>query len=111
MIAETGAGQHGVATATAAALLGLKCEVYMGTEDIRRQALNVFRMKLLGAEVVPVNLGSKTLKDAISEALRDWTTNVRTTHYIMGTVFGPHPYPVMVRDFQAVIGKEASARY
>jgi tryptophan synthase beta chain len=107
VIAETGAGQHGVATATAAALLGLKCEVYMGTEDIRRQALNVFRMKLLGAEVVPVDLGSRTLKDAISEALRDWTTNVRTTHYIMGTVFGPHPYPVMVRDFQAVIGKEA----
>ena len=107
VIAETGAGQHGVATATAAALLGLKCEVYMGTEDIRRQALNVFRMKLLGAQVVPVDLGSKTLKDAISEALRDWTTNVRTTHYIMGTVFGPHPYPVMVRDFQAVIGKEA----
>jgi tryptophan synthase beta chain len=107
VIAETGAGQHGVATATAAALLGLKCEVYMGTEDVRRQALNVFRMKLLGAEVVPVDLGSKTLKDAISEALRDWTTNVRTTHYIMGTVFGPHPYPVMVRDFQAVIGKEA----
>jgi tryptophan synthase beta chain len=107
VIAETGAGQHGVATATAAALLGLKCEVYMGTEDVRRQALNVFRMKLLGAQVVPVDLGSKTLKDAISEALRDWTTNVRTTHYIMGTVFGPHPYPVMVRDFQAVIGKEA----
>ncbi|MGC2423525.1 MAG: tryptophan synthase subunit beta [Nitrospirota bacterium] len=110
VIAETGAGQHGVATATAAALLGLKCEVYMGTEDIRRQALNVFRMKLLGAEVVPVDLGSKTLKDAISEALRDWTTNVRTTHYIMGTVFGPHPYPVMVRDFQSVIGKEARAQ-
>ncbi len=109
VIAETGAGQHGVATATAAALLGLKCEVYMGTEDVRRQALNVFRMKLLGAEVVPVDLGSKTLKDAISEALRDWTTNVRTTHYIMGTVFGPHPYPVMVRDFQSVIGKEARA--
>jgi tryptophan synthase beta chain len=107
VIAETGAGQHGVATATAAALLGLKCEVYMGTEDVRRQALNVFRMKLLGAEVVPVDLGSKTLKDAISEALRDWTTNVNTTHYIMGTVFGPHPYPVMVRDFQSVIGKEA----
>ena len=110
VIAETGAGQHGVATATAAALLGLKCEVYMGTEDVRRQALNVFRMKLLGAQVVPVDLGSKTLKDAISEALRDWTTNVRTTHYIMGTVFGPHPYPVMVRDFQAVIGKEARAQ-
>ncbi len=107
IIAETGAGQHGVATATAAALLGLECEVYMGTEDIRRQALNVFRMKLLGAKVVPVDIGSRTLKDAISEALRDWTTNVRTTHYIMGTVFGPHPYPAMVRDFQSVIGKEA----
>ncbi len=107
IIAETGAGQHGVATATAAALLGLECEVYMGTEDIRRQALNVFRMKLLGARVVPVGIGSRTLKDAISEALRDWTTNVRTTHYIMGTVFGPHPYPAMVRDFQSVIGKEA----
>ncbi len=107
IIAETGAGQHGVATATAAALLGLECEIYMGTEDIRRQALNVFRMKLLGAKVVPVDIGSRTLKDAISEALRDWTTNVRTTHYIMGTVFGPHPYPAMVRDFQSVIGKEA----
>ncbi len=107
VIAETGAGQHGVATATAAALLGLECQVYMGTEDVRRQALNVFRMKLLGAEVIPVDIGSRTLKDAISEALRDWTTNVRTTHYIMGTVFGPHPYPVMVRDFQSVIGKEA----
>ncbi|MHB8173043.1 MAG: tryptophan synthase subunit beta [Nitrospirota bacterium] len=107
VIAETGAGQHGVATATAAALLGLECEVYMGTEDVRRQALNVFRMKLLGTKVIPVDIGSRTLKDAISEALRDWTTNVRTTHYIMGTVFGPHPYPVMVRDFQSVIGKEA----
>ena len=110
IIAETGAGQHGVATATAAALLGLECEVYMGTEDVRRQALNVFRMKLLGAKVVPVDIGSRTLKDAISEALRDWTTNVRTTHYIMGTVFGPHPYPAMVRDFQSVIGKEARAQ-
>jgi tryptophan synthase beta chain len=107
VIAETGAGQHGVATATAAALFGLECEVYMGTEDIRRQKLNVFRMKLLGSKVVPVDIGSRTLKDAISEALRDWTTNVRTTHYVMGTVFGPHPYPMMVRDFQSVIGKEA----
>ncbi len=107
LIAETGAGQHGVATATAAALLGLECDVYMGTEDIRRQALNVFKMKLLGAKVVPVDIGSRTLKDAISEALRDWTTNVRSTHYIMGTVFGPHPYPMMVRDFQSVIGREA----
>jgi tryptophan synthase beta chain len=107
VIAETGAGQHGVATATAAALLGLECEIYMGTEDIRRQTLNVFRMKLLGANVVPVDIGSKTLKDAISEALRDWTTNVRSTHYVMGTVFGPHPYPMMVRDFQSVIGEEA----
>ena len=110
VIAETGAGQHGVATATAAALLGLECDVYMGTEDMRRQALNVFRMKLLGARVVPVDAGSRTLKDAISEALRDWTTNVRTTHYILGTVFGPHPYPMMVRDFQSVIGKEARAQ-
>jgi len=107
VIAETGAGQHGVATATAAALLGLECEIYMGTEDIRRQTLNVFRMKLLGAKVVPVDIGSKTLKDAISEALRDWTTNVRTTHYVMGTVFGPHPFPMMVRDFQSIIGMEA----
>jgi len=107
LIAETGAGQHGVATATAAALFGLECMVYMGTEDIRRQKLNVFRMKLLGATVNPVDIGSRTLKDAISEALRDWTTNVRTTHYVMGTVFGPHPYPMMVRDFQSVIGKEA----
>ena len=110
VIAETGAGQHGVATATAAALLGLECEVYMGTEDIRRQALNVYRMKLLGTKVVPVDIGSRTLKDAISEALRDWTTNVRTTHYVMGTVFGPHPYPMMVRDFQSVIGTEARAQ-
>jgi tryptophan synthase beta chain len=107
VIAETGAGQHGVATATGAALAGLECEIYMGTEDIRRQALNVFRMKLLGAKVTEVSVGSKTLKDAINEALRDWTTNVSSTHYVMGTVFGPHPYPVMVRDFQSVIGKEA----
>ncbi len=110
VIAETGAGQHGVATATAAALFGMECEVYMGTDDIKRQSLNVYRMKLLGAKVVPVDIGSRTLKDAISEAFRDWTTNVRTTHYIMGTVFGPHPYPMMVRDFQSVIGVEARAQ-
>ncbi|MBM2838758.1 MAG: trpB [Deltaproteobacteria bacterium] len=107
IIAETGAGQHGVATATGAAMFGLECEIYMGDEDIKRQSLNVFRMKLLGAKVNRVDIGTRTLKDAISEALRDWTTNVRNTHYIMGTVFGPHPYPVMVRDFQSVIGKEA----
>ncbi len=107
IIAETGAGQHGVATATGAAMFGLECEIYMGAEDVARQSLNVFRMKLLGAKVNKVDIGTRTLKDAISEALRDWTTNVRTTHYIMGTVFGPHPYPVMVRDFQSVIGKEA----
>jgi len=107
IIAETGAGQHGVATATGAALVGLECEIYMGSEDIRRQALNVFRMRLLGAKVTEVSLGSRTLKDAINEALRDWTTNVRDTHYILGTVFGPHPYPLMVREFQSVIGKEA----
>jgi tryptophan synthase beta chain len=107
VIAETGAGQHGVATATGAALKGLECEIYMGTEDIKRQALNVFRMRLLGAKVTEVSTGSRTLKDAINEALRDWTTNVRTTHYVLGTVFGPHPFPVMVRDFQSVIGREA----
>lgn len=107
LIAETGAGQHGVATATGAAHVGLECEIYMGSEDIRRQALNVFRMRLLGAKVTEVTIGSKTLKDAINEALRDWTTNVSNTHYVMGTVFGPHPYPVMVRDFQSVIGVEA----
>lgn len=107
IIAETGAGQHGVATATGAALVGMECEIYMGTEDMKRQALNVFRMKLLGARVTEVAVGSKTLKDAINEALRDWTTNVRTTHYVLGTVFGPHPFPVMVRDFQSIIGKEA----
>ncbi|RJQ55285.1 MAG: tryptophan synthase subunit beta [Nitrospiraceae bacterium] len=107
IIAETGAGQHGVATATGAALAGLECEIYMGTEDMRRQSLNVFRMRLLGAKVTEVSIGSKTLKDAINEALRDWTTNVRTTHYVLGTVFGPHPFPAMVRDFQSVIGKEA----
>jgi tryptophan synthase beta chain len=107
VIAETGAGQHGVATATGAALVGLECEIYMGTEDMKRQALNVFRMKLLGAKVTEVPTGSRTLKDAINEALRDWTTNVRSTHYVLGTVFGPHPFPVMVRTFQAVIGQEA----
>lgn len=107
IIAETGAGQHGVATATVAALFGLKCEVYMGEEDIRRQGLNVLRMKLLGARVVSVSSGSKTLKDATSEAIRDWVTNVRNTHYIIGSVIGPHPYPMMVRDFQSVLGKEA----
>lgn len=107
IIAETGAGQHGVATATGAALVGLDCEIYMGSEDMRRQALNVFRMRLLGAKVTEVITGSRTLKDAINESLRDWTTNVRNTHYILGTVFGPHPYPVMVRDFQSIIGHEA----
>jgi len=107
LIAETGAGQHGVATATGAALVGLECEIYMGSDDIARQSLNVFRMKLLGAKVHEVTIGSRTLKDAINEGLRDWTTNVRTTHYVMGTVFGPHPFPVMVRDFQSVIGREA----
>ena len=107
IIAETGAGQHGVATATAAAMFGMKCEVYMGTEDIKRQRLNVFRMKLLGAKVTPVTSGSRTLKDACNETIRDWVTNVRTTHYIIGSVVGPHPYPMIVRDFQCVIGNEA----
>jgi tryptophan synthase beta chain len=107
VIAETGAGQHGVATATAAALLGLECVVYMGAEDTRRQALNVARMRLLGAEVVSVEAGSQTLKDAINEAMRDWVTNVDRTHYILGTVTGPHPFPAMVRDFQRIIGDEA----
>ncbi len=107
IIAETGAGQHGVATATACALFGFDCVVYMGEEDVRRQALNVVRMKLLGAEVRPVSSGTKTLKDALNEAMRDWVTNVRDTHYIIGTVAGPHPYPTMVRDFQSVIGIEA----
>jgi len=107
IIAETGAGQHGVATATGAALVGLECDVYMGTEDMKRQALNVFRMRLLGARVIEVAIGSQTLKDAINESLRDWATNVRTTHYVLGTVFGPHPFPSMVRDFQSIIGKEA----
>lgn len=107
LIAETGAGQHGVATATGAALTGLECEIYMGSVDMQRQALNVFRMRLLGANVIEVPIGSKTLKDAINESLRDWTTNVRTTHYVLGTVFGPHPFPAMVRDFQSIIGREA----
>ena len=107
IIAETGAGQHGVATATACALLGMRCVVYMGEVDMARQELNVFRMRLLGAEVVPVASGSRTLKDAINEAIRDWVTNVRTTHYIIGSVLGPHPYPMVVRDFQSVIGREA----
>lgn len=107
MIAETGAGQHGVASATAAALLGLECEVYMGAEDVRRQALNVFRMELLGAKCIPVESGSQTLKDAINEAMRDWVTNVEHTYYCIGSVMGPHPYPTMVRDFQRIIGIEA----
>jgi len=110
IIAETGAGQHGVATATVCALTGLQCVIYMGTEDMRRQALNVFRMRLLGAEVVGVESGSRTLKDAINEALRDWVTNVGDTHYLLGSVLGPHPYPMMVRDFQSVIGREARAQ-
>ena len=110
VIAETGAGQHGVATATVAARLGLECHVFMGEEDVRRQALNVYRMKLLGAEVVPVTSGSRTLKDAMNEALRDWVTNVDNTFYIIGTVAGPHPYPMLVRDFQSVIGREARAQ-
>ena len=107
IIAETGAGQHGVATATVAAMFGFKCVIYMGAVDCERQALNVFRMKMLGAEVVPVNAGQQTLKEAINEAMRDWVTNVRTTHYILGTVYGAHPYPLMVRNFQRVIGDEA----
>jgi len=110
VIAETGAGQHGVATATVCALFGLQCDIYMGEEDIRRQELNVFRMKLLGARVVPVNSGSKTLKDSINESMRDWVTNVRTTYYMLGSVLGPHPYPLMVRDFQSVIGREVRAQ-
>ncbi len=107
IIAETGAGQHGVATATVCAMLGLECAVYMGAEDIRRQSLNVFRMKMLGATVVPVDSGSRTLKDAINEAMRDWVTNVRSTHYLIGSAIGPHPFPTIVRDFQSVIGIEA----
>ena len=110
IIAETGAGQHGVATATVCALLGMECVIYMGEEDIRRQELNVFRMKLLGARVIPVSAGSKTLKDAINESMRDWVTNVRTTYYMLGSVLGPHPYPLMVRDFQSVIGREVRAQ-
>src|SRR2546421_254325 len=110
VIAETGAGQHGVATATVCALFGFECVVYMGTEDMRRQELNVFRMRLLGAEVRGVDSGSRTLKDAINEAMRDWVTNVRTTHYLLGSVLGAHPYPLMVRDFHSVIGREARAQ-
>ena len=110
VIAETGAGQHGVATATVCALLGFECVIYMGTEDMRRQELNVFRMRLLGAEVRGVSSGSRTLKDAINEAMRDWVTNVRTTHYLLGSVLGAHPYPIMVRDFHRVIGREARAQ-
>jgi len=111
IIAETGAGQHGVATATVCALFGLKCVVYMGSEDIKRQALNVIRMKLMGAEVIPVESGSKTLKDAMNEAIRDWVTNVKDTFYLIGSVAGPHPYPMMVREFQAVIGREARKQF
>ena len=110
IIAETGAGQHGVATATVAALFGMECEIYMGTEDMRRQALNVFRMRLLGASVRPVDSGSCTLKDAINEAMRDWVTNVANTHYLLGSVLGAHPYPQIVRDFQSIIGREARAQ-
>ncbi len=110
LVAETGAGQHGVATATVAALLGFACTVYMGVDDMRRQAPNVLRMRLLGAEVRPVDAGSRTLKDAISEALRDWALNVRDTHYLLGSALGPHPYPLMVRDFQSIIGREARAQ-
>jgi tryptophan synthase beta subunit len=110
IIAETGAGQHGVATATVCAKFGFDCVVYMGEEDVKRQALNVFRMKLLGAEVRPVTSGTRTLKDATNEAMRDWVTNVRDTHYIIGSVVGPHPFPTMVRDFQSVIGREARAQ-
>ena len=110
LIAETGAGQHGVATATVAALFGMECEIYMGTEDMRRQELNVFRMRLLGARVNPVDSGSRTLKDAINEAMRDWVANVADTHYLLGSVLGAHPYPWIVRDFQSVIGREARAQ-
>ena len=110
IVAETGAGQHGVASATACALLGLECHVYMGSEDMDRQALNVFRMRLLGAEVCRVDAGSCTLKDAINEAMRDWVTNVADTYYLLGSVLGPHPYPLMVREFQSVIGREARAQ-
>ena len=110
IIAETGAGQHGVATATVCAMLGLQCVVYMGAEDIRRQALNVFRMRLLEAEVIAVESGTRTLKDAINEAIRDWVTNVESTHYLIGSAVGPHPYPMLVRDFQSVISREARAQ-
>jgi tryptophan synthase beta chain len=111
IVAETGAGQHGVASATACALLGLECHVYMGADDMERQALNVFRMRLLGAEVCRVDAGSRTLKDAINEAMRDWVTNVADTYYLLGSVLGPHPYPLMVREFQSVIGREARAQF
>jgi tryptophan synthase beta chain len=111
IIAETGAGQHGVATATVCAMMGIPCEVYMGEDDVRRQALNVFRMRLLGSRVTPVASGSRTLKDAMNEALRDWVTNVRTTYYLIGSTAGPHPYPAMVRDFQSVIGREAIRQF
>jgi tryptophan synthase beta chain len=111
IVAETGAGQHGVATATSCALLGLECHVYMGAEDMERQALNVFRMRLLGAEVISVDSGSRTLKDAINEAMRDWVTNVADTYYLLGSVLGPHPYPLMVREFQSVIGREAREQF
>lgn len=111
IIAETGAGQHGVATAAVCAMLGLNCVVYMGEEDVKRQSLNVFRMKLMGAEVAPVSAGSRTLKDAINEAIRDWVTNVSNTHYLIGSVVGPHPYPSMVRDFQSIIGKECREQF
>ena len=111
IIAETGAGQHGVATATVCAKMGISCDVYMGTEDMRRQELNVLRMRLLGARVVPVDSGSRTLKDAMNEALRDWVTHVRTTYYLIGSTAGPHPYPMMVRDFQSVIGREAARQF
>src|ERR1700684_4413129 len=110
IIAETGAGQHGVATATVSAMFGLKCVIYMGSVDCQRQELNVYRMKMLGAEVVPVHAGQKTLKEAVNEAMRDWVSNVRTTHYILGTAYGAHPYPMMVRDFQRIIGREARAQ-
>ena len=110
VIAETGAGQHGVATATVAARFGMECQVFMGAEDIQRQSMNVYRMKLLGAEVIPVHSGSKTLKDAMNEAMRDWVTNVDNTFYIIGTVAGPHPYPMLVRDFQSIIGREAKSQ-
>lgn len=106
IIAETGAGQHGVATATVCARFGMECTIYMGAEDVRRQALNVFRIRMLGAKVIPVELGSRTLKDAINEAFRDWVTNLETTHYLVGSAIGPHPFPTIVRDFQKVIGKE-----